>query len=150
RRLFLSLVHVAADTADTRRRVQTGQLLADQGTQAAAMEEVLDLFVARRLITAHTDTVEISHEALLSAWPRLRRWLDADRTSLVVGRRLADAADAWQREHHDPAALYRGTRLDAAKEWAAGHTTELRPSTAEFLDASTRYARRRVRRLGQV
>jgi hypothetical protein len=30
---------------------------------------VLSRFVTQRLITADTDTVEISHEALLTAWP---------------------------------------------------------------------------------
>ncbi len=100
RRLMLSLVHVAPDIADTRRRVTTTELLADHGdAQATEMEDALDRFVAQRLVTAHADTVEISHEALLTAWPQLRTWLDTDRTGLVIGRQLADAATTWRREH---------------------------------------------------
>lgn len=43
------------------------------------MAEVLDVFVTRRLLTAGEQTVEIAHEALLAAWPRLRGWLEDDR-----------------------------------------------------------------------
>lgn len=160
RRLFLSLVHIGAETADTRRRVSTAELLADYGDdQAAEMHDVLDRFVAQRLITADRETIEISHEALLSAWPQLCHWLDADRTGLIIGRQLAEAAVTWRREHRDPAALYRGSRLTVAREWAeaAGPRAELSPLAREFLDASLqrdlseqRVARRRTRRLRQL
>ncbi|MFI6389713.1 helix-turn-helix domain-containing protein [Nonomuraea sp. NPDC050540] len=142
RRLFVDLVHVAADTADTRRRVATERL----------PEEVLDRFVAQRLITADTDSVEISHEALLTAWPLLRQWLEEDRAGLVIRRQLADAAAAWEREHRDPALLYRGARLAAARELAT-----IQQEDRAFLDASAAReagelaaARRRTRRLYQL
>ncbi|MFI6294419.1 helix-turn-helix domain-containing protein [Nonomuraea sp. NPDC050790] len=145
RRLFVDLVHVAADTADTRRRVSAERLPEE-------MEEVLDRFVAQRLITADTDAVEISHEALLTAWPLLRQWLEEDRAELVIRRQLADAAAAWEREHRDPALLYRGARLAAARELGA-----TQPSDRAFLDASVdreagelAAARRRTRRLYQL
>ncbi|MFC6023163.1 helix-turn-helix domain-containing protein [Plantactinospora solaniradicis] len=160
RRLFLSLVHVAADTADTRRRVPTAELFAEHDDAGVAeLEDVLDRFVAQRLVTADVDTVEISHEALLAAWPRLRAWLEADRAGLVVGRRLTEAAVTWRREHQDPAALYRGTRLAAAQEWVetSGHRVNLTPPVREFLDTSVRHelaeqraVRRRARRLRQL
>ena len=160
RRLFLNLVHISADTADTRRRVTTAELVAGYGhAQAAEMEDVLDRFVVQRLITADIDTVEISHEALVTAWPRLRAWLDTDRAGLVIGRRLTEAAATWRRERYDPAALYRGARLAAAQEWAesAGPLGDLTPLARDFLDASTQRelaeqdaARRRTRRLRQL
>jgi WD40 repeat protein len=149
RRLFLSLVHIAADTADTRRRVTTTELLTDHGgAQAAEMDDVLDRFIAQRLITADTNTVEISHEALLTAWPQLRNWLDTDRAGLIIGRRLTEAAAIWRREHYDPAALYGGTRLAAAREWAeaAGPRANLTPLAQEFLESSINRERRRIRR----
>jgi conflict system STAND superfamily ATPase/WD40 domain-containing protein len=160
RRLFLRLVHVADDTADTRRRVITTDLLAEySGTQVAEMRDVLDRFVAQRLITADTDTVEISHEALLTAWPQLRTWLDTDRDGQIIGRRLAEAAAHWRREHHDPAALYRGARLTAAQEWVetAGPRADVTALAQEFLNASRQreheehqVTRRRTRRLQQL
>ncbi|MEV4316750.1 helix-turn-helix domain-containing protein [Actinocrispum sp. NPDC049592] len=154
RRMFLSLVNVAPGAADTRRRVGRAELVIDCGE---AVDDLLDRFVAQRLITADMDTVEISHEALLTAWPRLRAWLEADRTGLIVGRQLAEAASTWRHENDDPAALYRGTRLAAAQDWVQTATPDLSPLAREFLDASImheqdeqRAARRRTRRLRQL
>jgi hypothetical protein len=164
RRLFLSLVHIAADTADTRRRITITELLANHDDALATeMEDVLDCFVAQRLITAdantETSTVEISHEALLTAWPQLRAWLDSDRAGLLIARQLTEAAAAWHREHRDPAALYGGTRLAVTQDWlaTAGSPTELTPLAREFLNASIqrqladqRATQRRTRRLRQL
>ncbi|MFF5206095.1 helix-turn-helix domain-containing protein [Streptosporangium sp. NPDC000396] len=146
RRLFLHLVHVAPDTADTRRRAATAELLAEDPETAT----VLDRFVAQRLITIDEGTVEITHEALLSAWPLLKGWIDADRVGLFVGRRLVADAESWRRDQRDPDALYRGTRLLAAQEWAQAHGHGVPPSAREFLQAGTGHARRRVRRLYQA
>ncbi|RBQ19427.1 hypothetical protein DP939_16060 [Spongiactinospora rosea] len=149
RGLLLELVHIAPDTADTRRRVATAELLARHGgDRSGEAEDVLDRFIAQRLITADADSVEISHEALLTAWPLLRGWLSTDRAGLVAGRELAATAAAWQRDHHDPDALYRGARLLAAQAWAAGRG--LSPPVRAFLDASTRHARHRTRRMQQL
>jgi WD40 repeat protein len=138
RRLFLGLVHIAADTADTRRRLTPAETLAGFAeAERAQLGDVLDQFVAARLITMDIDAVEISHETLLTAWPQLRAWLDTDRAGLVIGRQLTDAATGWHKDGHDPAALYRGTRLAAAQEWAVGHPQEQPPLVLEFLGAST-------------
>lgn len=160
RRLFLRLVHVADDTADTRRRVATSELLSHQNQgQPPELGLVLAKFVDQRLITADSDTVEITHEALLSAWPRLRGWIDTDRAGLHVHRQLTEAARIWDSTGRDPNALYRGSRLLAAHEWAdePGHAEDLNALEREFLSsgtdqdlAETRAARRRTRRLQQL
>ncbi|MFG2059434.1 helix-turn-helix domain-containing protein [Micromonospora sp. NPDC048930] len=150
RRLFLRLVHVSPDMADARRRVRLAELLTDGERQAAQMEDLLDQFIAARLITADIDTVEISHEALLTAWPTLRSWLNTNRAGLVIGQELDTAAAAWRRDNRDPAALYRGARLAAAEQWAADHRTELNAVGREFLETSARHERRRGRRAVQV
>ncbi|MGR6918144.1 nSTAND1 domain-containing NTPase [[Actinomadura] parvosata] len=124
RRLFLTLAHIAPDTAITRRRLPLPDLLAElipapgDGTQAAEIEDVLDRFVAERLITADADSVRISHEALLSAWPELRSWLEEERAGSAVGRDLAAAAATWDKAHRAPDFLYQGTRLAVARAWA--------------------------------
>jgi hypothetical protein len=58
---------------------------------------VLERFVAQRLVTVDAGMAEITHEALLEAWPRLRAWLDAD----AEARRQPAAGEkaqhpAWQ------------------------------------------------------
>lgn len=144
RRLFLSLVQVSDNGPDTRRRVPAGEL--DRvGTPEAA---VLDKFVARRLITVEQDAIGLSHEALLHAWPRLRDWIEADRAGLVMARRLAEAAEIWDREQRDPAALYQGARLVAARDWVASGGTA-GPLVTEFVQAGLRRERKRTARLYQ-
>jgi hypothetical protein len=80
--------------------------------------------------------VDVSHEALIRGWPRLRGWLDEDRVGLRLQRRITEAADEWQRSNRDNDLLYRGARLIQAQEWRARHEGELNPLEREFLDAS--------------
>ncbi|MFF4810962.1 hypothetical protein ACFY03_22390 [Micromonospora chersina] len=150
RRLLVRLVHVGVDTPDTRRVVRIADLLSAFGADAAEAQTVLDLFIAQRLVTAELGTVQISHEALLTAWPALREWLAADRAGLVLRQQVAAAATGWRGEQRDPAALYAGARLAAAQEWAAEHPDEVSPLEREFLDHSLRNVRRRTRRLYQT
>ncbi|MFJ8689024.1 nSTAND1 domain-containing NTPase [Micromonospora wenchangensis] len=149
RRLFLRLVHVAPETADTRRRVTPAEL-ADLDHSDGELSQVLEKYVAQRLITTATDTVEISHETLVSAWPRLRGWLDSNRSGLVIARQLHVTALAWQADGRDPGQLYQGTRLAAAQAWAASADADLTAPAAEFLAASRRHSRRRARRVTQL
>ncbi|MFB4272890.1 helix-turn-helix domain-containing protein [Nonomuraea sp. GTA35] len=160
RRLFLTLAHIAPDTAITRRRLPLPELLAEllpgpdgegdgdsdgtsgpdggEGVRVTEVEEVLGRFVAERLITADKESVRISHEALLSAWPELRSWLEQDQAGLATGRDLAAAASTWDRAGRTKDFLYQGTRLAVAREWAGrvgGHTAPGRLAR-EFLDAS--------------
>ena len=157
RRLLMALVRVGEAGADTRRRLNR-DLLVNRSPAPAATTTTLEALVSARLLTSDRDSVEITHEALLRAWPRLRGWIDADRAGIRVHQQLADAADAWQREGRHAAALYRGPRLAAAQEWAAqSDTTTLSGTTCEFLAASTadeaetrQRARRRTRRLRSI
>ncbi|MFD8413623.1 helix-turn-helix domain-containing protein [Streptomyces sp. NPDC059650] len=155
RRILPALVHVAEDVGATRRRTARAALLGQFTDAAAPAARVLDAFVRARLVTADRDTVEITHEALLHAWPRLHGWIHADRDGLLVHRQLAAAAAEWEREGRDPSVLHRGTRLETARAWAEelDGGSRLTPLEAEFLRASTAaedarrtQARRRVRR----
>ncbi|GGS28102.1 hypothetical protein Snoj_44710 [Streptomyces nojiriensis] len=150
RRVLVRLVHVADGTGATRRRMSRTALmeqLADAGPAAAA----LDTFVRARLITMDSDTVEITHEALLHAWPRLRGWIRADRAGLLVHQQLAHAAAEWEREGRDPSALHRGTRLETARTWADEHDgrSRLGPLEAAFLRASQEAQDGRERQAGR-
>ncbi|MEV1072717.1 nSTAND1 domain-containing NTPase [Micromonospora parva] len=155
RRLFLRLVQVSDEAAETRRYVPHAEV---RGLGRDA-QHVLDVFIACRLVTAGADRVTLTHEALLFAWPRLRSWIDADRTGLQTHRQLTVAANTWQELGRDPHALYRGSRLSMATEWAADpdHHADLTPPEREFLNASVahheaeqRTTRRRSRILRQL
>ncbi|GAA0664249.1 hypothetical protein GCM10010193_14480 [Kitasatospora atroaurantiaca] len=138
RRLLIRLVHLREGGEETRSRAERGHLLQQLPDDPEAGAAVLDAFVRARLVTADRETVELTHEALLRAWPRLRRWIQVDRTALLGRQQLAEAAAEWEREQHDPALLHRGTKLATAREWVedGGRRGELGPAEAAFLDAS--------------
>ncbi|MFI1417673.1 helix-turn-helix domain-containing protein [Streptomyces sp. NPDC020731] len=153
RRVLSRLVYVADGGGATRRRT-SGAALMEQFADADGAAAALDAFVRARLITMDSDTVEITHEALLHAWPRLRDWIHADRAGLLLHQQLAHAAAEWEREGRDPSALYRGTRLSTVRSWAdeLDGWSRLGPVEEAFLRASLaeqegheRQARRQVR-----
>ncbi|MGH7748651.1 MAG: WD40 repeat domain-containing protein, partial [Candidatus Dormibacteria bacterium] len=82
--------------------------------------------------------VEITHEALLRAWPRLADWISADRAGLRTHQQLSEAADAWETASRDPSRLYRGTQLTLTHDWAsdATHRDPLSARDEAFLSAS--------------
>ncbi|MFD7078255.1 trypsin-like peptidase domain-containing protein [Nocardioides sp. NPDC059952] len=122
RRLLLALVAVGDGSDDTRRRVSKSELTGGGEQTGKQTETVLNRLVATRLVTVDRDTdgngtVEIAHEALLGAWPRLTTWLSEDRTGLVVHRRLTDATSTWVRLERDDGSLYRGAQLADIRAW---------------------------------
>ncbi|WP_221323666.1 AAA family ATPase [Actinoplanes sp. L3-i22] len=106
RSALLSLVTVTSNGTVVRRR----------GQRDAGNSRVLDRLVAGRLVTAGTDTVEISHEALLTGWPRLAGWVEDARADLELRQRVVEAAEDWERSGRDPDLLLRGSRLLSARE----------------------------------
>ncbi|WP_034213781.1 WD40 repeat domain-containing protein [Actinoplanes subtropicus] len=146
-RLLLRLVQLNPEAPETRRRVKLQDLLFDTDTE---LEEVLSAFISQRLVTVDVDTVEITHEALIGAWPRLRKWIDADRGALLLGQQLDAAAVAWDDAGRDNARLYRGTLLAAARDWADLHSGEVSSVSHDFLDAGRRHERGRQRILYQA
>ncbi|MGY6021444.1 nSTAND1 domain-containing NTPase [Streptomyces spinosirectus] len=134
RALLLRLVNPGDGTEDTRRPVARAEL--DAGATTA---RVLERLVRARLLTVDGDTVDLAHEALLGAWPRLRTWIDEDRARLRLHRRLTEAALAWEELGRDTGALYRGIRLTEAREAfeseLAGNSGELNRVERDFLAA---------------
>ncbi|MEU5694965.1 XRE family transcriptional regulator [Actinosynnema sp. NPDC020468] len=152
RQVFLRLTSLGDGTEDTKRRVPRTELDPD-----VDVDVVLDRLAHARLLSLDRDSVEIAHEALIRSWPRLRGWLADDRDALRTMRQLTEAAATWDSLARDPDALYRGTRLDTAVEWA--HRDGVRTSARErdFLadslaarDRERKTAHRRTRRLRQL
>lgn len=149
RRLLLRLVQVGEDGRLTRHRVTRARLLRHVPDAVG----VLDAFARARVVTLDEHHVELTHEALLEGWPRLRGWIDADRTGLRIRQRLTEAAEAWEQDGRDPCHLYRGTPLTVALEWAADprHRHQLSAMERAFLQASARAADRDTpRRYGRL
>ncbi|RAY11016.1 DNA-binding protein [Actinomadura craniellae] len=149
RRLLLHLVKVTGD-GRSRRRVDRAELVTGARDPAAAAR-ALDELAAARLVTLDEKSAEIAHDALLTEWPRLYRWVDEDRDGLLVRQRLMEDAATWLDQGREPSGLYRGSRLAAAHEWAeeAGAGADLTQDAGEFLAASvaaSQAERRAVRR----
>ncbi|MFG6194348.1 NACHT and WD repeat domain-containing protein [Nonomuraea sp. JJY05] len=125
---------------------------ADSEQRRARVEELLSAFAGLRLITLHEDRAEIAHDALLTAWPTLRQWLEPDLTAHAVYDRLVEDAGQWAENHRDPAFLYRGARLLAVQDSRPRWDRDPRsfpppgPVVNRFVAASVAAARRAGRR----
>lgn len=135
RNIFLRLTEIGDDVEDTRRRARIEELV-PEGASAAAVRTLLDRLADARLVTLDEGTVEVAHEVLIRRWPTLRRWLEEDREGIRLHRRLSDAARLWDAAGREAADLYRGTRLDAAAEWARSNRAFLNRIERDFLNAS--------------
>ena len=157
RQVLLRLVHVENGALATRRVATHTELegLLEPGGEAG-LQELLEPFVQARLLTTQATTVEISHEALLAAWPRLQEWIEQDRDVIRLHRRIAEATQLWVDSHEDDSALARGVLLEAMREGTEpdGGSIQLTSTEERFLAASTaraqaeeRTSRRRTQRL---
>jgi DNA-binding SARP family transcriptional activator len=131
RTLLLHLVELPDDGPPVCRRRARRLLRGDLDR-----ERVLARLVEARLLTLQEDTVEVAHEALVRAWPRLRAWLDEDAEGLRMLRHIALAAEGWDALGRPLSELYRGPRLELARERAEQDPAALTPLDHEFLAAS--------------
>nr|WP_042188789.1 RICIN domain-containing protein [Kibdelosporangium sp. MJ126-NF4] len=145
--LLLRMIQFGDGTADSRRHLDRAKLAAESA------DPVLAALIDARLVTADESTVVLAHEAILSAWPRLASWIEADRARLLAEQRLVAAAEAWERDGRHESDLYRGHRLAAVLE-RPGEPPE---AAIEFVCASAqreqverRVAARRTKRLRQM
>ncbi|MFC4518381.1 helix-turn-helix domain-containing protein [Streptomyces ehimensis] len=153
RRILLQLVHIG-DKATSQRALRISLL--DSSPSPQPVESVLEAFTRARLLTMDADHVELAHEILLRAWPRLRQWIEDSGTDLRTRQLIIDSAAMWESQGRDESLLYRGTHLAATLEWlkSTENTIELTPVARAYLEASAALGtvellreRQRVRRL---
>ncbi|HSU03856.1 MAG TPA: BTAD domain-containing putative transcriptional regulator [Nocardioides sp.] len=130
RDLVLRLVSPGVDGEAVRIRVPRRLVASDPDH-----EHLIGLLVDARLVTSDQGVLEITHEALAWAWPRLRGWLDDDVEGQRIRHHLSAAADAWDLLDRPDSELYRGVRLARALEWEARTAITLTPLEHEFLTA---------------
>ncbi len=153
RQVFTRLT-ACSDGVDTADRAARAELTEGKSAgEARDVEAVLEAFAAERLLILAAGTVEISHEILLTAWPLLRDvWLAETHGDRIVRTRLDNIAAEWTRNSRDPTYLYTGRLLEAATQTATrigadpGRYPPLTQLECDFLHASSRAHRRRVRR----
>ncbi len=138
RRMMSRLVTVEDEV--TRRREPRAEVEAVSGVSPA----LVDLLVGDRLLTldrqptSREPTVELVHEALLDAWPRLRGWVEQDRAVLAALSRLHADAAVWEAEGHDTELLYRGGRLASAEQLVTEATVGFSGVERDFVTEALR------------
>ena len=158
RHVFLRLAATTSDGVDTADRATRAELTEGKSpAETQDVEAALEAFAAERLLTLAAGTVELSHEALLTAWPLLRdTWLADTRADRIARTRLSTTAAEWVRHSRDPSYLYSGSLLQAATGTATRISADrarhppLSQAEQDFLRASDRAHRRKARGLQAV
>ena len=138
RDLMLRLVTPSPEGAPMRSRVPRRLLSTDP-----AHDQLMERLVAARLVTSDDGVVELAHEAIARAWPRLQGWLDDD----TEGQRCCGTS----RSRPTPGTRWGGptTSSTAGPGWsrrwsgAITATPDLTPVEVDYLSAAERAPGRR-------
>ena len=154
RSIFSGLIEIGRGTQDTRRTALFDELIpANTNTQDVEVI-VRKLADARLIITdeqAGKDTVTISHEKLIDAWPWLKKLVNENRDVIALQNEIASDAKEWEEHHRDASYLYSGVRLINAREKLEARDLVLSGSAYEFVKAGqARQRRGRVALIGGV
>ncbi len=129
------------ESRPTRRTAPLNEL--DDGSS-----QVADAFVAARLLVLDFDevagggTISLAHEALISRWPRLRRWVESDADFIRTVDRISQSRTAWHSGGRRDDELLRGSALAAASEVARAAPRLLNSEERTFIHASLGHQRR--------
>ncbi|MDD5564998.1 MAG: protein kinase, partial [Thermoanaerobaculaceae bacterium] len=157
RELFRNLV--TAEGTRAVRDVDELSTVVPEGQRADA-DAILRTLIDARLLTsyeAHATEpgqaagrrVEVVHESLLSAWPRLVRWRTEDEGGAQLRDQLRQAARLWEEKGKPDDLLWTGTSYQEYQVWRARYPGGLSESEETFARAMAARAghRRRVRRM---
>jgi formylglycine-generating enzyme required for sulfatase activity len=133
----------------TRRPRPRPELL--QGLSPSATE-VVERLLGHRLLVARREAgeaeavVELAHEALATAWPRLEAWLNETRGDRRLRAEIEQAAALWAARGRPDDETWAGAALARAARGTAEGRVDLSAEARAFLEAGERRERRRARR----
>ena len=150
REIFRNLV-----TAEGTRAVVEREELLSLFPERKAAEEVLGQLVEERLLTTYEvegaegepshHRVEVVHESLLKAWPRLVRWQAQDEEGAVLRDQLKQAAHLWEEKGRSPDMLWSGTAFREFELWRERYAGKLTALEEAYAQAMVERARRQRR-----
>jgi WD40 repeat protein len=149
RQVLLRLVQPGEGVADTRRRVRLDELVL-AGKSFEELYHLLKPLIDERLLTSGRDetdgeeTIEVSHEELIRAWPTFERWINEARADLRFQLRLEEAAQDWEANNRNSELLWSGLRLSNAEAWLERAQPHLNARDQAFIDASRAAERARI------
>ena len=148
RRVLLRLV----SPRETRAVVPQAALESAVGPGSA---EALEQLVAHRLVSIQRSDgneaeVELVHEALISHWGRLRRWLDEGRVDHRLAADVEEAARVWAQHGRRDEGCLSGLRLQEVLGATEHRGLSLSPLGGHFLEASVALQELRQRQRRRV
>jgi WD40 repeat protein len=145
RSIFSGLIEIGRGTQDTRRTALFNEII-PAGEKASEIETIVQKLANARLITtneqAGMDTVTISHEKLIDAWPWLKKLVNENRETIAVQNEIAADAREWADHSRDKSYLYQGARLANASEMLSSRKLTLSQLAQEFVQAGRTRQRR--------
>lgn len=133
--IFLRLVRPGEGEADTRRRATLAEVSAEEHRLAKKLADER-LLVTSQVTRGGEETIEVSHEALIRHWDRLKSWVDADRRFLLWQQRLRIVVDQYEENHKSADLLLRGFPLTEAVEWQKNKPDSFAQRERQFVMAS--------------
>ncbi|TMQ09207.1 MAG: CHAT domain-containing protein [Deltaproteobacteria bacterium] len=158
RRILLRLISFGEGRSDTRRQQPRTQLCA-AGENAADFALVLQTMVDARLLTVDDDIageprVDLAHEIMISAWPKLADWIRSHRVDEQRRRQLETAAAEWAEHGCGARGLLDPIELADAEQWQQTDSSLQLGQSAEVLELITAsramHAKQRRRRVGLI
>jgi len=150
RRVLIALAQPGEGMVETRCRLRQEDLSVAP-KHSPEIEEVVEHLIRNRILTTGSSSLsnekllEISHEALLQEWPRLREWLEQSRIFRSISIHFQEQVKEWERLHKNPCNLLRGAALEEVERWNQEYVPELSSSQAQFLAASIENRAREAR-----
>ncbi|MEU7560309.1 nSTAND1 domain-containing NTPase [Streptomyces eurythermus] len=142
RRLFTRLVQIpfTGSGAVTRRPAGRFELTPPEW-------EIAQRLAATRLLVADSgESVELAHEALITAWPRLAGWVVEDHEFLAWRESTRIDLARWRQAGEPAELLPAPVTLAAAQRWLSERAEDISPAEREFLEQGLRRRRSAVRR----
>jgi len=133
------LVRVNAEGEYVRRAAEMGKI------SSRAMPLIERLAKAYLLTVRHergVALVEVTHEALLRKWPRLKDWLDEEKEFLTGKEQLDQDLADWEAapEREKAQALLWGLKLARAQSWLTAKPRQLSDAERKFIEVSIAHA----------
>ena len=144
--IFTGLIEIGRGTQDTRRTALFNELI-PANRKAEDLNVTVKKLADARLITTDElegiDTITISHEKLIDAWPWLKKLVNENRDVIALQNEIANDAKEWKEHSCDPSYLYTGARLINAREQMKGRKLSLSGLAQDFVQMGNVRQRRR-------
>ncbi|MBD2214090.1 caspase family protein [Nostoc linckia FACHB-104] len=127
KRIFIELTQLGEGTEDTRRQVFKTDLVNSQQSAEVVEQVLMKLTDARLVVTSELQArgesqktvtvVDVTHEALIRHWPRLRAWVSENRAAIRVERKIEAASEEWESKSKSKDYLFTGSKLAEAENY---------------------------------